>query len=575
MATASASRTGPASRAMARLGLLSEAAEDLLAADDPDCMLQALFRRASAELPVDVYFNFMVDPDGKALHLASCAGVPESAARDLQRLEFGQAVCGTVAARGVPMCPSHIQESDDPLTALVRGLGIRVYACNPLRVGERVIGTLSFGSRSVDRFEPEDLELFRAVSRCVTQAYERLRSEAALRESEAALRVSGDRLSRRMRQLATQHRRKDEFLAMLGHELRNPVAALWSGVEVLREELDGEPLAQVTERMARQLGHLRSLIDDLLDVSRISQGKVKLRKRPCSLRLVVESSVAALRGRIDEKAQALALDVPASLRVEADPDRLQQVVSNLLDNAVRHTPRGGAIRVEASGESPWVTLRVRDGGPGIPADRRERIFDAFSQGRDEALALGLGLGLSLVRQIVELHGGAVWVEGDAEGEGSQFAFRIPGPCAETVPENTMACGGPRHDGSARRVLVVDDNRDAALSLTLLLERRGCRVTVCHSGTEASSVAQSDPPDVVLLDIGLPDVDGCLVARRLREEPALREVRLVALTGYGDDRTRRRIADAGFDHVLLKPASGETLLRVLGGLPDPAPSSLDR
>jgi CheY-like chemotaxis protein len=361
-------------------------------------------------------------------------------------------------------------------------------------------------------------------------------------------------------------RRKDEFLAMLAHELRNPLAPIRNAAQVLRAK--GPPAGEVqwaTEVIDRQVHQLARLVDDLLDVSRITRGKIELRKERVELGAVVRGAVEATRPLVEKWGHALGVSLPSEpVYLDADPTRLAQVVSNMLNNAAKYTDHGGHIAVAVERRGAEVLIRVRDDGIGIPKDALSRIFEMFTQlpGSVERSQGGLGIGLTLVRRLVELHGGAVEALSEGAGRGSEFVVRLPLAPAPEDPRQRPGDAGPPAPG--RRILVVDDNRDAAESLGMLLGMVGHEVRVAHDGLEACAAAEEFRPDVVLLDLGLPKLSGYEVARRLREAEGGSDVLLVALTGWGQEEDRRRTREAGFDHHLTKPVELEQLRRLLAG-----------
>jgi two-component system CheB/CheR fusion protein len=328
---------------------------------------------------------------------------------------------------------------------------------------------------------------------------------------------------------------------------------------------DAGLVEQVRGMAERQVGHMTRLIDDLLDVSRISQGKIQLRKEPVDLATVVTRAVEATRPLIDEKGHHLAVALPGlPVSLEGDSTRLEQVISNLLNNAAKYTEPGGRIWLTAAREGTGVALRVKDTGIGLAPDMIPKIFDLFVQA-DRSLDRaqgGLGIGLTLVNRLVEMHGGRVEAHSPGPGKGSEFVVYLPASHQE--PGASLPAGQPRSEKNdhARRVLVVDDNVDAADSLAMMVRLWGHNVLVAHSGQAALEMAQSQPPDVVLLDIGLPGMNGFEVARRLRSDLHLDQAMLVALTGYGQDEDRRRSFEAGLNYHLTKPVEPEALQALL-------------
>jgi two-component system CheB/CheR fusion protein len=361
-------------------------------------------------------------------------------------------------------------------------------------------------------------------------------------------------------------RRKDEFLAMLGHELRNPLAPIRNGLAVLRHRGGADPtVARVLTLMERQVAHAARLIDDLLDVSRVTRGVIELRREPVILADVVTRALEEARPDLEERRHRLELVVaPEPLVLSADPARVQQIVTNLLTNAAKYTPPGGRVSLRVGREGGEAVVRVRDDGIGIRPEMRARIFELFTQADrvEGRVSEGLGLGLPLVKRLVQLHGGSVEVHSDGPGLGSEFVVRLPlarGPVG--VPHALPGLGGPA--ARPRRVLVVDDNRDGADSLAMLLRLGGHDVCVANDGPGAVTAAASFAPEVVLLDIGMPGMNGYEVARRIRLLPGSGRVLLVAVTGYGQEEDRRRSRAAGFDHHLVKPVEFDALARLLG------------
>jgi signal transduction histidine kinase/CheY-like chemotaxis protein len=368
----------------------------------------------------------------------------------------------------------------------------------------------------------------------------------------------------RARHLAEVDKRKDGFLAVLSHELRNPLASLVQAVEVLRRADGGPQRAWAQDVMTRQLGLLTRLVDDLLDVARIRHGKIRLQCEVSPVAALIERALDMARPMIAARSHTLDVDLPhESLAVRADPTRIAQAVGNLLNNAAKFTPAGGHISLRVARENDEVVLRVRDSGIGIAADVLPSVFEWFAQVERASNDTdhGLGVGLPLVRSIVELHGGRVAAHSPGPGGGSEFTLWLPPweqPAEAATPGATDGITASR----ALRILVVDDNVDAALGLQILLETTGHRVCVVHTGDAALALAPEFAPDVVLLDIGLPGIDGYETARGLRTQPALRQTRLIAVTGYGQDEDRRRSREEGFHAHLLKPVQFEVLQELL-------------
>ncbi|WP_152051451.1 response regulator [Tautonia marina] len=364
-------------------------------------------------------------------------------------------------------------------------------------------------------------------------------------------------------------RRKDEFLAMLAHELRNPLAAMAYGVALLHNSARQEPRDEddVLPILERQVAHMRWLVDDLLDVARVERGRIVLRSRSIDLAQVAEQAVRVVQPSISELQHRLELTIsPRPLWVQADPIRLEQVLVNLLTNAAKYTPSGGRIVLNGrpDPEHPGqVRIDVIDNGVGLDAEMRERVFDLFAQA-DRSLDRqqgGLGIGLTLVRRLVELHSGTVEVASEGPGQGSTFTVRLP---AAEAPEPVESAPLPidADQNQQRHVLLVEDNRDMARALQRLLEDHGHRVDTAYDGPSGLESAERLEPEVVVLDIGLPGLDGFELARRLRKLPSLAETRLIALSGYGERRDRDRAMAAGIDHHLTKPIDVADLDRLI-------------
>jgi signal transduction histidine kinase len=379
------------------------------------------------------------------------------------------------------------------------------------------------------------------------------------REAEAEARRQTDALR-------AADRRKNEFLATLAHELRNPLAPLLNGVAVLQLHPTTDPtVLQVRDLFDRQVRHMARLVDDLLDVSRIAQGKIELRKECVSVAAVVAQALPACDVLIKSRGHQLDVTLPDEhLWIEGDPARLVQVVVNLLNNAAKYTEPGGHIRLTAERDGGQAILRVRDTGIGISAEVLPHIFDLFTQGEwngDRAEG-GLGIGLTLVRRLVELHGGSIAAHSAGRGQGSEFTVRLP-LCDATAGGAEPGAAGPA--AAVRHVLIIEDNADGRESLRTLLKLLGHRVEVAASGLEGVEAALTNRPELALIDIGLPDLDGFQVAEQVRAALGSAIV-LVALTGHGQPEDRRRAHEAGFNAHLVKPVQLEALQKVLAENP---------
>jgi len=381
-------------------------------------------------------------------------------------------------------------------------------------------------------------------SRCFTRDItDRKRAEKALREAD---------------------RRKDEFLAMLAHELRNPLAPIRNSLHILNLTTRNDAtLVRVGEMMERQVNHMVRLVDDLMEVSRITRGKIELKREPVEVAAFIRSAVETSRPLIEAAGHQLEIEIPPeTLTLDGDGVRLTQVVANLLNNAARYTPEGGRIWLKVRREGDAIAVSVRDTGTGIAAEMLPQVFELFTQvNRSARTQGGLGIGLTLVKSLVEMHGGSVEARSEGLGKGAEFIVRLPFVEGRQTEQKARRVE-ERAVLAPRRVLVVDDNRDAADSLAMLLRLLGAEVQIVYSGAEALAVLDEFCPNVLLLDIGMPGMDGHELARRIRRLPEYRNVLLIAMTGWGQDEDRRRSSEAGFDYHLIKPADVgalETLL----------------
>jgi len=369
-------------------------------------------------------------------------------------------------------------------------------------------------------------------------------------------------------------RRKDEFLATLAHELRNPLAPIRNALQIIRLAGDNAQAVELAKDvMDRQLRHMVRLVDDLLDVSRITRGKVELRKERVDLTKIIHSAVETSRPLIEASGHELTLQLaPEPIWLEADLTRLAQVLSNLLNNSARYTKPNGRILLTSERREGEALVRVCDNGLGIPEDMLPLVFEMFTQvdRPQERSQGGLGIGLSLVRGLVEMHGGKVEAYSDGPGRGSEFVVRLPLLTEEPERQEVQAPDGQTQKATAphaRRILIVEDNRDGADSLALLLELMGNNVRTVYDGASALEAATEYRPDVVLLDIGLPGRDGYEVAREIRASPHLNGVVLIAQTGWGQEEDYRRTTEAGFNHHLVKPVDPQKLKELLATMPN--------
>jgi signal transduction histidine kinase/DNA-binding response OmpR family regulator len=451
-----------------------------------------------------------------------------------------------------PVTPSPRQDDtpSPPPSATAPDFNLTSALILPLQVRGRMLAVLTLALGRSDRhYQPADLALARDLAHRAAIALDNARLYHDIQESD---------------------RRKNEFLAMLAHELRNPLAPIRSAVQIMR--LTGPDLPDLRwarEVIDRQVQHMVRLVDDLLDVSRITRGKIKLQLETVDIATVVASAVETCRPLIDTRKHELAVSLPReSLWVEGDAARLSQVLGNLLNNAAKFTEEGGQVSLTVDRDGADVVVRVKDTGIGIPPEMLSYIFDLFTQverSLDRSQG-GLGIGLTLVRRLVELHQGSVHVTSAGPNQGSEFVVRLPlmsqarapGPSINGAHKTPAAC-------ARCRILLVDDNIDGANSLAKLLEMSGHEVHVVYDGVAGIQAAKTLLPDIVLLDIGLPGMDGYEVARQLREEPALKDVPLVAVSGYAREEDRLRSQQAGFNHHLVKPLDPRALPALFASL----------
>ena len=499
----------------------------------------------------------VLEPSGKVRRVAALHWDPERTrfAEDLER-RFPLDENGTArrAIRsGQPVLVPDVDErmlreaarSGEHLE-LLRSLDLRSYLCVPMRSKDRILGAIAFATSESGRAYGEfDLEVAEELARRASIALENARLVRELKEAD---------------------RRKDEFLAVLAHELRNPLAPVRNAIEILRSLPPPSPQLQWTHDVIdRQVRQLSRLVDDLLDVSRITSGKIELRKERVELAAAVRIALESSRPVIERGGHELTVRVtPEPVWLDADLARLAQVLSNLVNNAAKYTRPGGHIWVTAERRGGEAVVCVRVNGIGIEPAMLARIFDMFTQAGTAGAHSqgGLGIGLTLARRLVELHGGRVEALSEGIGRGSEFVVHLPiAPAPDSAGTRREEPAAPRAKPASRRILVVDDHRDAADSLCMLLKSRGHDVRVAYDGIEAVGAAVTFRPDVVLLDIGLPKLSGNDAARRIREAHG-DGVTLVAVTGWGQDEDRRRAREAGFDHHLVKPVDLAAITRII-------------
>ena len=549
-----------------RLRLLSETATRLLHGARPRDLIISLFDQISAHLGLEVELGFTVEngaENGGGLVLDSWAGLDEEIVRGRAAHIIGE-VCDRVAGERRRLIAESLSVSDR--FPALRELGVEAFVCYPLLAQGRLMGTLIFGTRRRPTFEIDELAVMQVFCDQVAVAMERARLLVEL--------------ERRNKELAESDKRKDEFLAMLGHEIRNPLAPMMTALQLMRLHGDEDPtVIKAHKAMDRQLRHIVRLVDDLLDVSRITSGKIELRREPTDLASIIEHGLATSRPLLADRGHTLHLHAPVeTVEILVDATRLSQVISNLLNNAAKYTPPGGNVWLAVAVDGHDATISVRDDGIGIPAEEMARVFELFVQSRSQAqtdrIHGGLGIGLTLVKRLVELHGGVVRGFSAGIGKGSEFVVRLPGAVIRSEPR--LADGSPMlatsiTDSSPHptmtpmsplRIVVVEDNDDIRETLKDLLVMCGHEVDVAEDGERGVQMVLDQNPDIALIDIGLPGLDGYNVARALRDRQSDPQTRLIALTGYGQPDDRKKALDAGFDAHLVKPVDLERLSKVL-------------
>ncbi|MBD2681087.1 MULTISPECIES: PAS domain S-box protein [Nostoc] len=594
-----------------RLKLLFETANDLLSSQQPVELIDSVFRKLSEQIGLDVYFNYLVEDNSEVMRLESYSGISPELAKEIQWLAFGQAVCGTVAQQRRPIPVENVQQSTDPKTDLIRSLGITAYYCYPLMTQGRLLGTLSFGSRTRLSFTENQKAMMQAVCDQIAIAMERASLIASLQQQTE--------------QLQQANRMKDEFLGILSHELRSPLNAILGWAQLLqRSKLSETQIAKGMETIERNAKAQTQLIEDLLDISRMNRGKLRLNVRSCNLVSIIESSLetvslAAQSKEIDLRFSVVPSSETASKEAEfrnnqhpngnckaedpiflvsGDFERLQQIIWNLLSNAIKFTAAGGRVEVRLSvvtdisasrsnlgqslGQSPslepqttdkYAKIQVIDTGIGISADFLPYVFERFRQADSSSTRTygGLGLGLAIVRHLVELHGGIIYADSPGEQQGATFTVKLPllksPPLNSCAPVPLCSCAPVPPSLLSVRVLVVDDQVDSREFVTTVLEQYQAEVRAVASVREALQVIPEWKPDVLVSDIGMPQEDGYSLIRKLRSQPAELggNIPAAALTAYARAEDRMRAIQEGYQLHLPKPVEPAELATVVASL----------
>ncbi|AFZ24579.1 PAS domain S-box [Cylindrospermum stagnale PCC 7417] len=603
-----------------RLQLLFDTVNNLLSSQQPVALIDSVFQKLAEQIGLDVYFNYLIEDNAHRMQLASYSGISRELATEIEWLEFGQAVCGTVAQEQRPMAVENVQQSTDPKVELIRSLGITAYYCYPLIAQGRVLGTLSFGSRSLCQFSENQKGMMQAVCDQIAIAIERASLIASLQQQTEQLRQA--------------NRMKDEFLAILSHELRSPLNAILGWAQLLRTRKFGETqTAKGLETIERNARMQTQLIEDLLDISRMIRGQLRLNVRTCDLVPIIESAIETVNLAAQAKEIDLRLlvskpqtpqnpdlaganselaspqsqicvssngvflreaeDANSQFLLTADAERLQQIIWNLLSNAIKFTPLGGKVEIRLSQITAhsrelmgnrnkqllpnYVQIEVIDAGIGISREFLPYVFDRFRQADSSITRAhgGLGLGLAIVRHLVELHGGTVQVDSLGEGQGATFTVKLPLllPTRQAIwksESRKKADFAPRDECTSLvgvRVLVVDDEADSREFITTVLEHCQADVQVVASVQEALQVISQWKPDVLVSDIGMPEEDGYSLIRKLRSLSPEQggKIPAAALTAYARPEDRMRAIQAGYQLHLPKPIEPAELAAVVASL----------
>jgi signal transduction histidine kinase/CheY-like chemotaxis protein len=537
-----------------QLDVLSQAGQALILGEPDAPVRRELFERLAGAVGSDLQLNYAFDDASSELVLQSTFGLTTAQATEVATQPTADTLWGIVAEQRKPLVLNHLQTTELPPARWLRELGARCFVAFPLLAQGRLHGVAVFVSRTRDQLREGDLQVIRTVCDQVSAMLERARLVEELHVNE--------------RSLKRADRAKDDFIATLAHELRNPLAPIRNAVGIMRhaDQASAQQLAWCRDIIERQVVQMTRLLEDLLDVSRVTRNKIDLRRERLDLMHAIEQAVEASRPLIEARQQRLVLELrPEPLILYGDLTRLTQVLSNLLNNAAKYTDAGGQITLSVQATESRAQVRVRDTGIGIEAQHLPHVFDMFAQltpALDRAGG-GLGIGLALTRGLVELHGGTIDAYSAGAGRGSEFVVTLPIVAARQPDDGAPA----RADDAAaalptQRLLVVDDNADAAQTLATLLSLHGQDVRAVFSAQEALQIVQQWPPDVAVLDIGLPDLNGYELCRRIRAQSWGAQPLLIACTGWGQKEDIDRAHQAGFDFHLVKPVDPNSVLRLL-------------
>jgi signal transduction histidine kinase/CheY-like chemotaxis protein len=547
-----------------QLDVLSRAGQALILGDQDAPPLQnELFDHVRMAISCEIYLSYLVNEDGTTLQLVADHGLTEEQCEAWRVVTLEDSICGLVVRRRTPIIIEQLQGSDLAEARRMREAGARCYAGFPLIARGVVRGVASFASTTRGAFRDGDLQVIQTVCDQVAAMMERASLLEDLHRSELSLKLSD--------------RRKDDLIATLAHELRNPLAPIRNAIGILRRsELNDPRLAWCRDVIDRQVLQMTHLLEDLLDVSRITRNKVELRRERVELSRAVDQAIETTRPLIESLGHQLSVALPDEpVHVYGDLTRLTQVFANLLNNAAKYTPSGGRIDVLVERDGERVRIVVRDSGVGLEGEQLAKVFDMFAQFAPalERSRGGLGIGLALARGLIELHGGRILAFSAGPGRGSEFVVHLP--VMLSPQEEAATADAARAEVEAapgHRILVVDDNTDAAQTLSAMLSMQGQEVRAAYGGLEGLRIAEEWRPDAAVVDIGMPELNGYEVCRRIRAQPWGERMLLIACTGWGQYEDRQRARAAGFDFHLVKPIEADAVSRLLAGGEDSGPGA---
>ncbi|NES94690.1 MAG: PAS domain-containing protein [Desertifilum sp. SIO1I2] len=539
--------------------LLYETTRDLLSTNQPLTLIQSVFEDLKALVGLDIYFNYMLDKQQQKLHLTSYDGISTEQAEEIAWLDVGVAIRGTAVEQRSQIMQAHIQQCTDPKSELVRSLGLTAYCAQPLIAQDKLYGTLSFGSRSRLEFTPSEQNLFQAICDQIAIALERSELFHSLQQQTE--------------ELIRANRVKDEFLAVLSHELRSPLNPILGWAKLLQtRKFDRARTADALATIERNARLQTQLIDDLLDIARILRGKLSLEMATVDLVFVIESAIDTVRAAAVAKNIYLHSVLLQTGRISGDATRLQQIMWNLLSNAIKFTPNHGQVEVRLECVENQAQITVSDTGKGINPDFLPHLFESFRQ--EDATTTrqygGLGLGLSIVRHLVEAHGGTIRADSLGEGHGATFTVQLPllepEPDDRNRPEKSLE---QELDLTGVRVLAVDDEPDARELLSVLLAQYGAEVLTVSSAAEVLANLEFFQPDILISDIGMPNMDGFALIQLIRALPSEKggQIPAIALTAYARQEDYQQAISNGYQHHVTKPLNPEQLVRVVMALMD--------